>query len=116
MAEAASTAPGVGLGLEFRKPVLTKGLEWAISLQGLTNAVSATEVTNFFRKELNDTVAVELETGAWFHIPVFTGLTYVVDLGTTVKIHATAQAGLNITRQMSAERSTIEIESPSAPT
>lgn len=97
--QAGLAIPGFGLGLEFRKPVLTKGLEWAISLQGLTNAASSTEVANFFRKELNDTVAVELETGAWFHIPVFTGLTYVLDLGTTVKIHATAQAGLNITRQ-----------------
>ncbi len=97
--QAGLAVPGVGLGLEFRKPVLTKGLEWAVSLQGLTNLVSTTEVTHFFRDELHDTVEVELETGAWFHIPLFTGLTYGVDLGTSVKVHATLQAGLNITRQ-----------------
>jgi len=97
--EAGLAVPGVGLGLEFRTPVLAKGLEWAVSLQCLTNLVSTSEVTDFFRKELDDTVQVELESGAWFHIPLFTGFTYGLDLGASVKVHATLQAGVNITRQ-----------------
>ena len=97
--EAGLSGPGVGFGLEFRTPVLAEGLEWIISLQGLTNPVKTMDVTQVFREQLGDSVNLLLDTGSWFHIPLFTGLTYSVGLGENARLLTTLQAGVNVTRE-----------------
>lgn len=90
---------GFGLGLEFRTPVLMDGLEWAISLQGLTNPVNTTDLTRFIHEEIGDSADVQFETGSWFHIPLFTGLRYSVDLMEGARIFALLEGGVNVTRE-----------------
>ena len=97
--DAGLSGPGVGLGLEFRTPVLTNGLEWVVSLQGLTNSVKTTELTRFFREELGDSTDVLFETGSWFHIPLLTGLRYSYDLVGNARIFASLEGGVNVTRE-----------------
>lgn len=97
--EAGLASSGFGIGVEFRTPVLTKGLEWTVSLQGFTNGINTTEASRFFQDEVGDSVAISFETGSWFHIPLFTGLTFGIPITEGMGFHLTLQGGLNLTRQ-----------------
>ncbi len=99
--EAGLSSPGFGIGIEFRTPVIAEGLEWIVSLQGLTNGANPSEVTDFFNDELHDSVRVDITTGSWYHIPLFTGLMYSFDLMEGVGFSVNLQGGVNITQQAS---------------
>lgn len=92
---------GAGVGCDLRLPVLTRGLDWVVSLQGLINGMRTEDALELFRDDLDDTVAIGMSTGAWIHIPLFTGLTYGLDLGAGMRLDVTAQGGIHVTRQAS---------------
>ena len=97
--DAGLAAVGGGVGCDLRIPVLTRGLDWVVSLQGLVNGVRTEDALDLFRDELHDTVAVGMSTGAWIHVPLFTGLAYGIDLGDGLQLDLTAQGGIHVTRQ-----------------
>lgn len=99
--EAGLAVPGFGVGVEFRVPVLAEGVAWVVSLQGLTNRIDATEVTDFFTDQLHDSIRVGFATGSWFHIPLFTGLMYSFNLTEGARFSVSLQGGVNVTQQAS---------------
>lgn len=99
--EAGLAVPGFGVGVEFRVPVLAEGVAWVVSLQGLTNGIDATEVTDFFTDQLHDSIRVAFATGSWYHIPLFTGLMYSFNLTEGARFSVSLQGGVNVTQQAS---------------
>jgi hypothetical protein len=99
--DAGLAAVGGAVGCELRLPVLTDGMEWVVSMQGLVNGMRTDDVLRVFREDVKDTVAISMSTGAWIHLPLFTGLMYGLDLGQGTHLDLTAQGGIHVTRQAS---------------
>lgn len=99
--EAGLAAAGGVLGCDLRIPVLTAGLDWVVSVQGLINGVRTDDAIRLFREDVDDTVTIGMSTGAWIHLPLFTGLVYGIGIGNGVRLDLTAQGGIHVTRQAS---------------
>ena len=97
--DAGLAAVGGGVGCDLRIPVLARGLDWVVSLQALVNGMHTGDALEQFRDDVNDSVAIGMSTGAWIHLPLFTGLVYGLDLGAGARLDVTAQGGIHVTRQ-----------------
>jgi hypothetical protein len=84
---------GLGIGVEMSNTVFDTDASWVLSARYLLNSTEDSEITSFFRNELDDSVSIAFENGSWANIPIFTGMKYSFD------VYGIAQAGINITRQ-----------------
>jgi len=89
---------GYGAGIELISPVGIRGLEWIFSTKAIINISETESIQSDFRSELGDSVALELDYGKWFNLPVMSGFRYGYMISPEFTIYGILQAGVNFSK------------------
>ncbi len=90
--------PGLGLGGELNTPVWFEGFFWTFSMGLFGNNVDGKAAQKEFRSQWGDTVAVILESGIWWNIPVLTGFRYDFNIARKMIVYGIGQIGVNLSK------------------